>query len=103
MKNEYEELPAFETNEFKVDDFVHVYWGDMVYAGRIHYISEGKFIVLRAHSGVYHYKQCRLLKKREPRVLWLPPGFFNGWDLCKTIAREPREGWIKVQEVFEEE
>lgn len=111
MKDEWIEQPASEINEFQVGDMIRVYGVDKspieVMVSHVGIVECGQedLVGFRmvGHKMVAHFKACRLLKKREPRVLWLPPGFFNGWDLCKTIAREPREGWIKVREVFDGE
>jgi hypothetical protein len=107
VKDEWIECPAFETNEFKVGDRVRVY--------RYHGGAEiGDALVTHVKNddveyGDYgaHFKQCRLLKKREAREWWVHtadfesnkksiPMWYEKWKMDDFPGK-----WIKVREVID--
>lgn len=99
---QYIEQPAFETNEFKMGDKVRIYVATNTIDDEVLKLYD-QFIVIDFADGVqkhYHFKQCRLLKKRETREWWLRTDqpVWTVWD-HQTLATTE---WIRVREVFEE-
>jgi len=114
----YKELPAFETNEFKVGDMVAVYGCPSVtgsyHTGShhdvVHIAEEGEILVgteLNPRLG-FHFKQCRKLVEVEPREWWLNPVSKTYVVAGEIIEYKNDDGvpnlaaWIKVREVIEE-
>lgn len=70
-ETKWEEQPAFETNEFQVDDRVRVY-GDIVTERQVYSTSDAfvwmcpSLVTQVGSTEKAHFKQCRLLKKVEP-------------------------------------
>jgi hypothetical protein len=120
----YKELPAFETNEFKVGDRVKVYMSPEPYIGLITEI-EDSFLKIEAvdynEHTFEHFKQCRKLEEIKPREFWVhrdcvnnifgqlplryygsPPRF--GSAVIATYVDKPdRKEYIRVQEILEDE
>ncbi len=113
----YKELPAFETNEFKIGDKVAVYnmgisfictveriMGEMVYC-----LPENRMHMYECKLGrdIYNFKQCRKLEENKPREYWLNPGIdsrypFEGMTYNKHVASDLQlPGWIRVREIIE--
>lgn len=100
--SEWIEQPAFETNEFKIGDFVRIYKGTGIEEEEV--ISVSSSHVCPYGGGEYHFQQCRLLKKREPREWWVAPGFadneyFEPYQDAQ-ISKKEVSGWVKVREVI---
>jgi len=101
----YKELPAFETNEFKVGDKVKVYNSEGHFTAFVSEIMLNKeFLRLETRTLPVHFKQCRKLEEIKPREFWV--------DLLENkllpIEYEKRNkdfsksGYIKVREVIED-
>lgn len=111
MKDEYQELPAFTSNDFKVGDMVRVYGADYIFIGRIDmHVVEGQDMIHvqgkteDSISDYFHFKQCRLLKRRERRVWWVMPSWITYETICSSRPPSPNsKGWVKVCEVFDGE
>lgn len=106
MTKKYRELPAFETNEFKVGDNVHVYGCSSVKDGvllKIRHIYSTAYMEARDSEDilhVVHFKQCRKLEEIKPRIFWAYELYhYNpNEDLDPCDTHSPRA--IKVQEVL---
>lgn len=99
--------------QFKVGDRVRVYSGNSSADGMIERIG-GKYPVLVVKfkhcllRDEFHWKQCALLKKREPREFWIsesPKGFFalhmhGPWSAKSRFI--PDSTWFRVREVLGE-
>lgn len=57
-------------NKFKVGDRIIVYSGNDILKGTIRKI-DGDTILLEGFLSFYHIKQCRKLKRKEPKVYWV--------------------------------
>lgn len=125
----YKELPAFETNEFKKEDLVHIYHSlnDVKLTEWIHgpqKVSklEKDYVFFDGPFG-YHFKQCRKLEEIKPREFYVKEVSISytistsdspklGWNMSSIesknitnnfieISEIPKEGYIKVREVIE--
>lgn len=71
MSKKYKELPAFETNEFKVGDLVKVYVGTDIFQTRVLEIRRDHFVIIEDSEDrgydIAHFKQCRKLEEIKPR------------------------------------
>lgn len=102
MKDTWIEQEAFSSNLFQVGDRVRVYDCQAVWDGYV-YEPSCDHIRTEGSSELFNYRQCRLLKKREPRGFYLRE---DRIEKSNDIWKEPpvnerRSGWIKVQEVIE--
>lgn len=80
--SEWIEQPAFETNEFKPGDRVNVYDVGDITDGTVETVSGNVIFLENINIGIgFHFKQCRLLKKREPRE----------WEVLATQFAPNRE------------
>ncbi len=102
-KEFYVEQPAFETNKFVEGDRVRVYGEyETPLEAYVQWVDDN---YVKVSSIDYHFKACRLLKKREPRE-WL--GFscsknfgrFICLHSCKECDGECES--FKVREVLDE-
>jgi hypothetical protein len=120
----YKELPAFETNEFKVGDRVKVYMSPEPYIGLITEIENDLLEVIAFYCNEHtfeHFRQCRKLEEIKPREFWVhrdcvnnifgqlplryyggPPRF--GSAVIATYVDKPdHQEYIRVQEILEDE
>lgn len=119
--SKFRELPAFETNEFKVGDRIKCY--DSVvpenHSGYFVKDKEGSFVSFECRIGSTHcfrahFKQCRKLEEVKPREFYLRTipvyhpitkeyiyEYYSINDCNKP--EEFSEEYIKVREVMEEE
>ncbi len=112
MSDQWDEQDAFKTNKFEVGDRVRIYhrfYDDNSKGEPLpleqDLLSVDNVWVQTTNTHYYHFKQCRLLKKREPRE-WL--GFactknfgrFSYLRSCKECDGECES--IKVREVLDE-
>ena len=106
----YKELPAFETNEFKVGDHVRLYGVSGSFDGTITTVGK-ELIVIRGDVQLTgHFKQFRKLEEVTPReyIRYIDEFgnlyksgesyYFNGTEFMIT---EPTKR-IKLREVLEE-
>jgi hypothetical protein len=102
MSKKYKELPAFETNEFKVGDRVRFYEDCDANEGEVVHVSMNVIEVHGINYGI-HFKQCRKLEEVKPREFWIhSPGGY----LVDTLSTDDRvnlkaQGYIKLREVLE--
>lgn len=102
----YIEHPLDESNgnPFKVGDYVRAYSAGTFDEFRVDKIDGDSVYTLRMEYKIHaHYKQCRLLTKKEPREFWICPECFQAWnegdwklDKCKHESFG-----IHVREVIE--
>lgn len=85
--------------KFKVGDRVAVYTNHGRAVDEIQDITSTGVLLLHTMSA--HYKQCRLLKKKERRVLFLKKdpsgaGYSNWYNLMETLKPGERVEFIEV-------
>lgn len=104
---DYIEQPAFETNEFKAGDEFVAYSAPKHRVFSMTVFSIKGDVVLSEDGASFHFKQCRLLKKREPRAFWIfeadirPDAFGVRISQCEKPSNLTE--WIKVREVLGDE
>lgn len=104
MKKEWIEQPAFETNDFKVGDMVRVYGTDYIFIGKIDmHVVEGQDMIHvqgkteDSISDYFHFKQCRLLKKKPPDIYYATADYGASGGLVLVGALSASERGFKVQ------
>lgn len=121
MTDQYKELPECKSaDEFKVGELVKIYMGNCVGTEIVHSIegdtlflfigrseeSERKWCVYGDKMAA-HFKQCRKLKKKEPRVFWIHENSipWNEDRIPIVCLKKPETdiygNYIKVQEVLQ--
>lgn len=106
----YKELPAFETNEFNVDDIINVYNVNRQIKSIIRVIN-GYHIIVDSTNGEdirqqVHFKQCRKLEEIEP-LEWIVTQVYtqHGLGIASEGINERLDSYsskkIKVREVIE--
>lgn len=102
----YKELPAFESNEFKVGDLINIYSPEPLQINRISKIYQDLIIVENSLSGccMFHFKQCRKLVPIEAREweVWIDC-YGDLFDNPKDLYYDKKAKKIKVREVLEDE
>jgi hypothetical protein len=85
MRDEYEELPAFEKNEFIAGDLVRVYCQARTFDGTVRWITDDGYVDVKykdedVQDNYFHdeypFQACRKLVKKEPprlKEIWLDP------------------------------
>lgn len=100
MTKKFKELPAFETNEFKVGDWIICYDSE-VSNGIQEIIDISKdSILLKNYLHWVNFRTCRKLEEVKAREFWIDPGMFAYEYLPPHLS--PNK-FIKVREVLEEE
>ena len=101
----YKELPAFETNEFKVGDLVKCYDSEVSDDNEIIEVIVADKIYLKNYTYSAHFKTCRKLEEIKPREFWI----VGREDEFYVYENEPKditlsEGFkkIRVREVLED-
>lgn len=102
------EQPAFEKNEFKVGDHVNIYTWPTTYRDCVITLIENDTIIVdrddrysKGNKLNADFHQCRLLKKREAREIWLDLGTGK---FCKVYEGAiVDKAAIKVREVLEDD
>lgn len=95
--------------KFKVGDRVAVYHSDKRHTGTVRYFERGlmRIALRKLHNGndtlLVHPKQCRLLKKKEVRRIWVCEDYLSH-DLLKPVnylpvLREPFRHYSEFIEV----
>jgi hypothetical protein len=111
MSKKYKELPAFETNEFKVGDLINVYIGHYLYKVRVTRTHEYLVFFSGADTengeGLAHFKQCRKLEEIKPREFFIDLRTYRSTDVIPSEYSPnpwgPDMRVIKVREVLEDE
>lgn len=112
MTKKYKELPAFETNEFKVGDIVNCYCEQKTHIEiPVKCLLVDKDYLLiedRTYQIIAHFKQCRKLVKVEPREFWLVFSHEHNYSNpsvypCEQIIAHKGAWQIKVREVLDED
>jgi hypothetical protein len=105
----FKELPAFETNEFKVGDRVKVYTENGILLGIVSSDrNKGYHYVFILKDGTeeeveFHFKQCRNLEPVKPREFLIKRCDGEDDDMIFEYDSLIREGFIWVREVLEDE
>lgn len=99
-------------NPFKVGDKVAIYDGGMRIVGTISRINNSDTVMLELYSSKehFHWKQCRRLKKKERRVVWVAedksgnihPSFWQATSDMPTALRNWHfKRWVRFVECSE--
>lgn len=91
-------------NKFKVGDRVKAYNGTGSYRGVVHSLCDNKdvlLIIVGVNDYIkVHYKQCRRLVKKKPKVYWVVENYlFYSENKAKDIY--PASKIVKVKVVKE--
>ena len=109
MTDKYEELPECKSvDEFKIGDIVNVYDCCSCVSGRVGFVDTiNGFLYVEGLYSKYHFKQCRKLKKKEPRVFWiLKPelreenSLYSFKSVCDFNPSDEKH-YTKVREIFD--
>lgn len=97
-----EDAVAMKKNPFKVGDRVRVYTERQTFDSTVSNIM-GLVVCIDDRTGIYyHFKQCRLLKKKEMRRIWIRYNFPEISDASNVIiynTKPPHDGFIEFLEV----
>lgn len=101
MNKKYRELPAFETNEFRIGDIINVYI-DSGNPFKEEVLNVRNNLVKTSANKVIHFKSLRKLEEIKGRLFWIKDSP-NGRVSVNTMVSEENESgdWIKVREVLE--
>lgn len=91
--------------KFKIGDRVAVYEADGRRSGYINKIYDtGNLEVITVDfAGAYHPKQCRLLKKKERRRVWIKRDCFDGQAYtCTAHIVRDNKIWLPIPDDYTE-